>query len=367
MPSGTRRQTPAPLLIVGGYGLVGAQVARLLRRRHPDLAIVLGGRRPERATALAAAIGATTAVVDVTRPQPLAALPQPPAAVLAVVSDPHDHLLVDAMRRGVPIADINRAGHASILDVTVAAAREQPTAAVLLSGSWLAGLSALTAAAAVRELGSATRIDITALSSSDDRVGPDSWGFSDRLAWPYYAMREGKRRPAHPLTGLRTARCPDGVERPAALIGTLEQTTLPLTLGVPTVETRMALQSPAALYGLVGLKRTGALRALARPQLHGVRTALLQRSGKGDVIGLTVTARSAARSVSIDVLDPHGQAHLSAVGAACAAERVLGPGLPAGLSFPEQSARPETDLETLRQAGAIVRLTGFAKQTPIPA
>jgi hypothetical protein len=202
------------------------------------------------------------------------------------------------------------------------------------------------------------------LASSDDRVGPDSWGFSNRLAWPYYPMRDGRRHPTHPLTGLRDVRCADGRERPAALVGTLEQTTVPLTLGVPTVETRMALQSVAALYGLVGLKRSGALRALTRPALRGVREALLQRPGSGDFAGITVTARNATREVSVDLLDTRGQAHLSAVGAACAAERVIGAGLPAGISFPEQSAEPEADIEMLRQAGVVVRLTGFTKDFP---
>lgn len=359
MPSHSK---PPPLLIVGGYGLVGAHVSRLLAGRHPELPILLGGRHPEQGRALAASIGARTVAIDVGTAQPLASIAERPAAVLAVVSDPHDYLLVDAMRRGIAIADINRAGHAGILDVAVAAARERPAAPVLLSGSWLAGLSALLAAAVVEELGQAERLDLTALSSSDDRVGPDSWGFSDRLAWPYYPMHDGKRQPAHPLTGLRQVRCADGVERPAVLVGTLEQTTLPLTLGVPTVQTRMALQSTASLYGLIGLKRSGALRALTRPALRKVRAALLQRPGDGDFAGITVTGQGPAGSASVDLLDTRGQAHLSAIGAVCAAERVLGlvgPPLAAGICFPEQSALPAADLELLRQAGVVVRLTGF--------
>lgn len=357
-----------PLLIVGGYGLVGQQVARLLRQRHPDLPLVLGGRNPEQGRAFAASVGATTVALDVRAERPLGSLPQHPAAVLAVVSDPDDHLLVDAMRRGIPYADVNRAGAAGVLDVAVAVARERPTTPVLLSGAWYAGLNALMAAAAVRELGQAERVEIAVLSSSDDRVGPDSWGFAERLAWPYYGMRDGKRHPTHPLTGRRLVRCADGNERPAALVGTLEQTTVPITLGVPTVETRLALQSVPSLYAMIGLKRSGALRALARPALHGVRAALLQRPGAGDFCGVTVTAHNENRSVAIDLLDTRGQAHLSAMGAVCAAERVLGSALPAGISFPEQSAEPEADIEMLRQAGVVVRLTGFAKEfSPTPA
>jgi hypothetical protein len=163
---------------------------------------------------------------------------------------------------------------------------------------------------------------------------------------------------------VRYVRCADHAERPAALVGTLEQTTLPVTLSVPTVETRMALQRTAALYGLIAMKRTGVLRVLARPALARVRAALLQRPGGGDFAGLTVTATCGGRSRSVDLLDPLGQAHLSAVGAACAAERLLGlagPELPAGISFAEQSAAPATDLELLRQSGVVVRLSGFGE------
>lgn len=356
------------LLIVGGYGLVGTQVARLLRERHPDLELVLAGRRPEQGRALAESLGATTVAVDTSADKPLAALPVLPTAVLAAASDPADRLLVHAARLGLPVADINRGGHASVLDAAVAVASETTSAPVLLSGSWMAGVAALMAAATVRELGEVARVDVVALASSDDEVGADSQGFTQRLAWPYYPMRRGRRQVSHPLTSVRRVRCADGNERPAALVGTLEQITLPRTLGVPTVETRMALQDTASLYGLIGLKRAGALRALARPALHRTRSALFEKPGTGDFAGITVTAEGPGGRVRVDILDTNGQAHLSAVGAVLAAERVLGLAghrLPPGLSFPEQSADPHGDIATLRAAGVIVRQGGFgAASTP---
>ncbi|MEU6390513.1 saccharopine dehydrogenase [Streptomyces sp. NPDC046939] len=359
--------TQGALLLVGGYGVVGAQAARLLRQLHPGLPLLIGGRHPERAVEFAESIGARAVAVDAGRPRPLGALAERPAAVLGAVSDGRGHLAADAMRLGIPFADIHRAAASDVLDVCMTATRERPTGAVLLAGSWFAGLAALMAAATVRELGGAAdRVDVVVLVSSDDRVGPDSWGFADRLAWPHHPMRAGRRVLAQPMTDARPARCADGAVRPAALVGTLEQTTLPVTLGVPTVETRMALQSPASLRALVALKRSGTLRALTLPALRTVRSALLERPGAGDFAGLTVTARGAGRTVSVDLLDPRGQAHLSAVGATWAAERILGPGLPPGVSYPEQSARPEADLDLLRRALVQVRTTGFT-QTPRPA
>jgi hypothetical protein len=358
---------PGPLLIAGGYGVVGSQAARLLRERHPDLPLVLAGRNPQRARRLADQLGAHTAAIDVRAGSPLGSLASLPAAVLATVSDPADRLLVDAMRRGIPIADINRGGHAAVLDAAVRAARERPAAPVLLAGSWLSGLTALVAAAAAAEVHPAERIEVTVLVSSNDRVGPDAWGFGKRLAWPYHPMADGRRHTVHPLTGVRRVRCADGRERPAARIATLEQITLPITLDVPTVETRLASHDPPVLWGLVALKRAGVLNGLERWGAGRVREALLNRSGPGDFAGLTVTASSANRSATIEALDVKGQGHLNAVGATLAAERVLGlagHALAPGISFSEQSARPDADLDALRQAGVVVR--GGAGRRPRP-
>jgi hypothetical protein len=355
-PLAERRQ--GPLLIVGGYGLVGSAAARLLRRCNPDLEMILAGRRVDRAAGLAAELDASTVALDVCAPSPLDRLEREPAAILATVSDPLDRLLADAIRRGIPIADINRAACASIVDAAVLCVHRVPSTPVLLCGAWMSGLSALLAAAAASTLDTVERIEIAVLVSSGDRVGRDSWGFSRRLAWPFQVTRNGRPELVQPLTGVRRVHSPDRRCRPGVPIATLEQITLPVTLGVPTVETRLVSQQAITLWGLVALKRSGAIRAFERPAVSGIRDLLLHRSGPGDVAGLSATASGAGRAATIDVLDFRGQAHLNGVGAARAAERVLGidaPKLPSGITFPEQSVDPDADLRALARSGAIVR------------
>lgn len=351
------------LLLVGGYGLVGRQAAAILRERHPDLRITLAGRSPAAGEKAARECGGATAAVDVRRPRPLADLPERPGAILATVSDPRNELLADAVRHGIPFADITRSGAAAALDAAVCASDGRSTAPVLLAGSLMAGVSASAAALAVAELGGADRIDITMMGSRDDRVGPDSWDFSRRLAWTHHPMRDGERDASEPLSAIRRVRCPDGVERPGGMMGTVTEATLPLTLGVPTVEARFALMEPPALFGLVALKRLGLLSVLESPLLERIRN----RGGSageaaGSTAGLSVTARNGGRAVSVDILDERGQAHLSAVGAVNAAERLLTGDLPAGLSFPEQSGDHAADLATAREAGVSVRFDGFARE-----
>ncbi len=360
----------APLLIAGGYGLVGTQAALLLRRRHPHLPLLLAGREPAGGRGLAARLGAATARLDVGDERPLASLPERPRAILATVADPADHLLADALRHGIPLADVDRGGTAAVLDVALRATRDHATAPVLLAGGWMGGTAALLAAPLLRVASASARVSLTVLASSGDRVGDGAWGFSRRWAWPYHVHERGRRRIAHPLTQLRRVCCPDGRKRVSARISTLEQMTLPLTLGVASVEGRLALQAEPELWGLVALKRSGALRALDHPRLGGVRRALLERSGEGDICGFTVSVTGGGPTRALDVLDPHGQAHLTGVGAALAAERVLGlagAALPPGVSFPEQSACPTADVAALVAAGAVVHARGMRLADIAPA
>jgi len=350
-----------PLVITGGYGLVGAQAAGLLRQRNPRVKLVLAGRNPTRASALAAALDATTARVDVRSERPLAALAERPAAILATVPDPADRLLAEAMREGIPIADIDRADVVAVHDAMLHASRERPRAPVLLAGAWKGGTAALLAAALVRAATSPSRIDLTVVVSSRDRVGDGAWRFSRRWAWPHYASEDRVRGVAHPFTGLQPVRCADGQTRTSVRISTLDQLTLPMTLDVPTVEARLAMLEASKLWAVVALKRSGALRVLERPRLRGVRRRLLERSGGGDLSAFTIAVTGAGRTLAVDAIDLQGQAHLGAVGAALAAERVLGLAdlpLPAGVSFPEQSACPAADIAALTAAGVVLRAHG---------
>ncbi|HXE46551.1 MAG TPA: hypothetical protein VN635_15315 [Conexibacter sp.] len=359
--SGDAKLASGPLVMVGGYGLVGGQAATLLRERNPQLPLVLAGRNPARASALAAALDATTARVDVRSERPLATLAERPAAILATTPDPADRLLAEAMREGIPIADVDRADAVATLDALLHASRERPRAPVLLAGAWKGGTAALLTAALARLVPSPTRIDLAVVVSSRDRVGDGAWRFSRRWAWPHYASEDRVRGVGHPFTDVRPVRCADGQMRPSVRISTLDQVALPMSLDVPTVEVRLAMLEAPKLWAVVALKRSGALRALERPRLRGVRRRLLERSGGGDLSAFTVTVTGADRTLAIDAIDMQGQAHLGAVGAALAAERVLGladVSLPAGVSFPEQNACPAADIAALTAAGVVLRPHG---------
>ncbi|MET8878505.1 hypothetical protein [Nocardia sp. NPDC004604] len=94
--------TNAPVLIVGGYGTVGAELARLASTPWP---LLLTGRNPVRGRPLGEELGARVAQWDVVDATGFHADAR---AVVSTVNDPDDRLLRAAVCAGIPYVDITR-------------------------------------------------------------------------------------------------------------------------------------------------------------------------------------------------------------------------------------------------------------------
>lgn len=349
-----------PVLIAGGYGVVGAQVARLLRERHPRLPLLLGGRRPERGAALAAELGEAEAVaIDLGAPgDPLAAVRQRPAAILCVVNDPADRLLAAAIEHGIPIADITR-WTALVHRALARCAATPPSAPVLLASGWMAGIVPLAVAWAARDLAPLDRVDVAIRYAMADRSGPDSVEYVDRFAERFETTIDGVQQRVAGLSDPRTVTFADGSKGRVHRLDTPEQLTLPATLGARTVATRIGFDSASATAGLAALRRLGVLRALSHPRLTGLRRALLHQPGDGGTALVRIDLTTAAPATrTIHLSDPLGQSHMTAAGAVVAVERLLAldgaPPEPAGPRFPEQHPAPDAAIAALRASGVEV-------------
>lgn len=348
------------VVLVGGYGVVGAQLASLLRERHPDLPLLIAGRRDAPARELAARLGRAEGVaLDVRSPQALAALGGKPRAVLSLVNDPEDTLLMAASRAGVPVLDITR--WTSRLKATVLRlSGATPGAPVLLGSAWMAGLVPRLVAMAAGKVGRLERVEVAIRFALADQAGPDSLEYMDRLGLSFEVMEDGQERQVLPLTDGRRVRFSDGRHTRVFRLDTPEQATLPRVLGARTVTTRLGFDSGFATWTLVALQRLGILRLLQHPRWTPLRRTLLTGSNTGGEAAWVADVEGERGQVRIEVVDPLGQAHLTAVGALLGAERLLGldgaPPPPPGVWFPEHESRPEETLATLRACGVAVRI-----------
>ena len=246
----------APVLIAGGYGVVGAQVARLLRDRHPGLPLLLGGRTPATGRGLAADLGDAEAVaLDLAGPgDPLAGLPAHIAAIVSTVNDLDDRLLDAAIARGIPLVDVTR--WTSLVHRSLARCATQPLRApVLLASGWMAGVAPLLVAWAARDLGPVREVDIAIRYALADRAGPDSVAYMDRFAERFETTVDGRQVLVTGLSDGRDATFADGSHGPVYRLDTPEQLTLPITIGARTVATRIGFDSAATTRLLVLLRK----------------------------------------------------------------------------------------------------------------
>ncbi|MBO1418310.1 saccharopine dehydrogenase [Streptomyces sp. FH025] len=341
-----------PVLLVGGYGTVGAELARMAAADWP---LLLTGRSEERGAALARELGdAAVRRWDLADPAPFAAAAR---AVVSVVNDPDDRVLRAAARAGVPYVDVTRWTTRLQRAATVAALL-RPTAPVLLSSAWMGGVTGLVTAALAERLGGAERVEVAIRWDLADRAGADSVEFMDRLGLDYEVVRDGRRSAVAPLSGPRTVRIGDFPTKVAG-IDTPEQFTLPLTLGTTTATTRIGFSSQASTTALLAAKHVGFFRWGRGDRFRSARHAMLYSPGEGGVALLRIDVSHAGRELSALVEDAAGQAHLTAVGALLGLRRALGADgaePPSGVAFPEQTPRPEQVLADLAALGVTVKL-----------
>ncbi|MGW1373973.1 saccharopine dehydrogenase [Streptomyces sp. NPDC002446] len=342
-----------PVLVVGGYGTVGGELARLAARSWP---LLLTGRNPERGRELAEEVGAAVRRWDLSDPEPFSAKVR---AVISTVNDPEDRVLRAALRGGVPYVDITR-WTARLQRATAVAAVEAPRAAVLLSSSWMGGVSALVAAALAAELGGAAAVEIAIRYDLKDRAGTDSVEFMDRLGLDYEVTEGGRRRMIMPLSGAGYVGIGEHRTK-VARIDTPEQFTLPLVLGVDTAITRIGFSANSSTSTLLALRKTGFFRWGRGDRFESVRRSMLYSPGEGGsaLLRIDVRGRGGQRRTAT-VTDPAGQAHLTALGGLLGLRRVLGEdgaAAPSGVVFPEMTPVPQDVVSVLEKAGVGVEVS----------
>lgn len=170
-----------PVLIIGGSGVVGSQMAEMLRRFHPDLPITIAGRNLDNARDVASRLGNADAIgVDLTRRD--LGLPSDHlfSAVVPFLKDASLNSLHFAQARGIPYVSIS----SGVYEVgpEMALHIHRPNAApVLLASNWLAGAATLPALHFAKDFKKIDDISIAAVLDEQDMGGPAAAADYERL------------------------------------------------------------------------------------------------------------------------------------------------------------------------------------------
>ncbi|QOD82383.1 saccharopine dehydrogenase NADP-binding domain-containing protein [Chromobacterium haemolyticum] len=347
--------TSPSVVLVGGGGVVGAQVASLLARRRPDLNLVIAGRRLDAAQAVAARHGAEAMAMDVDAPVLPAHLKG--ALIVGLVNDAHDRLLRLALTQGHAYLDVTRWTERLKQALLTVAAHGRPSAPVVLSSAWMAGVASLAARDAARTIAEVERVGIDILFAMADQAGPNSTAYMDRLSEPFHTMERGEWVQRSGFLDGRIADFGAGGRHRVYRFDTPDQANLPAIIGAAQVDARIGFDDGKATALLHLLVRSGVWRLLSRPMFNSARRALLYNPGPGAAhrIRIAVAGKDAAGrpcEKTVQLADPLGQSHLTALGAVLQIEHLLGADAPpAGVYLGEALLDPEQACRQLRGEG----------------
>ncbi|MBR9806420.1 MAG: saccharopine dehydrogenase [Alphaproteobacteria bacterium] len=355
-----------PVLIVGGYGVVGLQLAHIIRDTHPDLPLILAGRTLRDAEDAAATLGNATGFrLDVNETGPLANQTYPLSAVVAVTNDPDDNLMRAAIGRGIPYLDITRWTE-RLHEATLLAGILDLKAPVVLSSSWMAGVSAIVAKAAARRLAKVEEIDTAILYRLKDKAGPNSVEYADRLGIPFRVREDGRWKTVKPMSDPARVTFPGGYSGKAYRFDEPSQETLALYTGAQSASSRITYDDAGTTGTMAFLVGSGIWGLLSGPAFTKTRRSIIYHPGEGAsheiVISISGTdSDGQPRKVRATVLDPAGQTHLTAVGAYIQLAETLGlnsgTARPAGTYYPENTENLDEVLRCLQSHAVQIEFT----------
>lgn len=320
------------VLVAGGYGLVGGWIVRHLRAAGHDVDLVIGGRRPEAGAELAGELGASVARIDTDDAAASLAAVGPVDLVISALQDPDDNLLMAALRAGA--AHIGIVRKADSVGTTAVAASLLARRPALVMGHWQAGVTTFAALAAAREFEQVERIELAGLFDYADPTGPMTANDSGAFFTEALVRRDGRWARLDQAANIRTVERGELPAFKAQPMGVLDVPGLVAVTNAPHVRFDLGTGDSAGT-------------AAGQAASHEIYVDVRGRDHQGEPGGL--------RTV---VSDPHGQAHLTALGVLVGAERVLGldgeapPA--AGLILPEGTIDPQRALKRLREFGVRV-------------
>lgn len=331
-------QHPAPVLVIGGSGVVGAQAAAMLRRFHPALPLAIGGRNRAKAERVAASLRDASAVhVDIDVPGLALSEDARFSAIVVFVKDAALNALDYAQRHGLPHVSVS----SGVFEVGPEMARHihRPTAApILMASNWLAGAATFPTLVFARDFRRIDTIAIAAVLDEEDMGGPAAYADFDRLttAAPHALMlKDGRWLWATGADAARNVRDVGGNEVVASAYSPLDVLSLAETTGAPNIRFDL-------VYGQSSSRRRG------EPFSTEIIIEIDGEGADGDRLGRRY-----------ELVHPDGQAPLTALGVTLAVERLLGlaggsPVAP-GLYLPEVLIEPAYALQRMREIGTTVR------------
>lgn len=301
------------ILIIGGNGLVGRTIARILASRNPQVNIFTGGRKGGKS--------AHDLLIDVTKTSTFATiLKKNIHLIILSVNDREDRVLRFATENHLDYLDITK----PTPDLTKAyhwALNQKINSRIVFGSGWMGGIVAGLTNVASEEMKSIEQVNLFVYYSVKDLAGESSAHFmAEHVAKPFLNYQNNRPVPVKHFMDSEYFDFSFGIgKRKVYNFDVPDLYIMNQIEKIPTVHVKMTYSSKPVTWLLEAFQKIKLYSILSLRE----RRMIFAANGKGDQTVFEIVIKNAAETRKISLQSIKGQAELTALSAVLHTEALL--------------------------------------------
>ncbi|AZA80193.1 saccharopine dehydrogenase [Chryseobacterium sp. G0186] len=301
------------ILIIGGNGLVGKTIARILKTRNPHLTIFIGGRK-----------GGKTAqdlTIDVTDPTSFQVISEKKIDLIILsVNDKSDHILRYAIENNIDYLDITKPTPDLVKAYNIAEKAEVSSRIVFSSG-WMGGIVPGLVNTLSQDSNDVQEVKLFVYYSVNDLAGESSAHFmAENVAVPFHDYKNDKPASIRHFLDTETFDFSFGIgKRSAYNFDVPDLYILNRIERVPNVSVKMTYNSKFITWLLGSFQYLRIFNILSLKE----RKMIFGSSGNGDISVFEIVIKDKTGHRKLSLKSDKGQAELTALSAVLHTEELL--------------------------------------------
>ncbi|MDN3692063.1 saccharopine dehydrogenase [Chryseobacterium tructae] len=301
------------ILIIGGNGLVGKTIARILQKRNPHLNIFIGGRKGENLN--------KNLKIDVTDPSTFQVInDQKINLIILSVNDRSDHILKYAIAHHIDYLDITKPTPALVKACDIAG-KSEINSRIVFSSGWMGGIVPGLTNALTKDPDHIQGVKLFVYYSVKDLAGESSAHFmAENVAVPFHDYKNDKPNSIRHFLDTETFDFSFGIgKRSAYNFDVPDLYILNKVERVPNVSVKMTYNSKFITWLLGSFQYLRVFDILSLKE----RKMVFGSSGNGDQAVFEVVVQDKTGNKKLSLQSIKGQAELTALSAVLHTEELL--------------------------------------------
>ncbi|MBB2148005.1 saccharopine dehydrogenase family protein [Pedobacter gandavensis] len=332
------------ILVVGGKGLVGNKLVKLLKARNPAVEIFVGSRN--------LSPGLTNGLhIDVNNPASFSAIAEHNIQLIVLcANDNSNHMLNYCIENSLDYIDITKPTP-DLEKALMFTEDKSINSQIVFSSGWMGGLVSSLVFLLEPQRESIQEVKLFVYYSVNDQAGVSSAHFmAAHVANPFKGYVKNKLVWLKHFLDSENYSYSFGIgKRQSYNFDTPDLYILHKAEGIPTVQVKMTYNSKFVTWLLGAFQSIKLFDVLSL----SMRRLIFSANGKGDQTVFEVLVDNGKESKTVAIQDTLGQAHLTAFSTVLHIESVLKTGQKKGVFFSHQLHQPKDFMNQLKSAETI--------------